>query len=232
MSSQLRLSELFTSIQGEGSLVGMPSVFIRLSGCNLRCIWCDTPYASWDPEGPNLSVEAITEQALATGVRHAVITGGEPMLFAGTEILCQNLAAHGLHLTIETAGTIFRELPCDLMSISPKLSHSDPVGNDWLERHRRTRSDLAPLRDLVRHYEFQLKFVVRGTEIERDLDEIDTILAQLGDVPSSRVVLMPEGVERDTLTESLKALVPVAMGRGYRLSPRMHVDLFGNTKGT
>jgi 7-carboxy-7-deazaguanine synthase len=232
MSLQLRLSELFTSIQGEGSLVGMPSVFIRLSGCNLRCVWCDTPYASWEPEGPNLSVDAIVEQALATGVRHAVVTGGEPMLFAGTETLCQRLAAHGIHLTIETAGTIFRELPCDLMSISPKLSHSDPVGNDWLERHRRTRIDLAPLQQLVRHYEFQLKFVVRGTEIERDLDEIDTILTQLGDVPSSRVVLMPEGVERDTLRESLKALVPVAMSRGYRLSPRMHVDLFGNTKGT
>ena len=83
MSQRLRLSELFTSVQGEGGLVGVPSVFVRLSGCNLRCVWCDTPYASWNPEGPTLDADEIADQALATGIRHAVITGGEPMLFDG-----------------------------------------------------------------------------------------------------------------------------------------------------
>ena len=76
----MKIAEIFYSVQGEGSLVGVPSVFIRTSGCNLRCVWCDTPYTSWNPEGSMMTVAEILEQALASGARHAVVTGGEPMI--------------------------------------------------------------------------------------------------------------------------------------------------------
>src|SRR2546430_7022976 len=78
--SPMKISELFYSIQGEGKLVGMPSVFVRASGCNLRCTWCDTPYASWQPEGSETSIAQILEQAAAYPANHIVLTGGEPMI--------------------------------------------------------------------------------------------------------------------------------------------------------
>src|ERR1043165_1078976 len=76
----LKIAELFYSIQGEGSLLGMPSVFIRTSGCNLRCSWCDTPYTSWNPEGVELSLEQIVQEVRAHPATHVVVTGGEPMI--------------------------------------------------------------------------------------------------------------------------------------------------------
>ena len=76
----MKLSELFYSIQGEGKLVGVPSVFVRASGCNLRCVWCDTPYASWEPEGAEMSVDEIVSRVRHFGADHVVLTGGEPMI--------------------------------------------------------------------------------------------------------------------------------------------------------
>src|SRR6476619_5967909 len=98
----MKIAELFYSIQGEGKLVGVPSVFVRASGCNLRCVWCDTPYASWEPEGENLSVDEILSQVLAHRARHVVVTGGEPMIMPDVEDLCARLKAENLHLTLET----------------------------------------------------------------------------------------------------------------------------------
>lgn len=230
--SNLRISEIFVSVQGEGILTGVPSVFVRTSGCNLRCRWCDTPYASWNPEGPVRAVSELIEEVSAKGVRHIVLTGGEPMLFDGIVPLAEGLSQRGHHLTIETAGTVFRELPCDLMSISPKLANSTPdVDSGWAERHDATRSDLEPLRRLIEGYAFQLKFVV-GDSVEDDLREIDGLLARLPSVPPERVLLMPEGVDVETLRRRQRALVEVCLARGWRLSPRLHVELFGNTRGT
>src|SRR6058998_3000737 len=98
----MKVSELFYSIQGEGKLVGVPSVFVRASGCNLRCTWCDTPYASWEPEGGEITVDQIVEQVLAYRCRHVVLTGGEPMIMPDVEALCAALKTKGLHVTIET----------------------------------------------------------------------------------------------------------------------------------
>ena len=100
----MRIAELYESIQGEGVLTGTPSVFLRASGCNLRCGFCDTPYASWSPEGDDLSVDEIIERTLAFSATHIVITGGEPMLFAEMIPLCDRLREAGRHITIETAG--------------------------------------------------------------------------------------------------------------------------------
>ncbi len=116
----IRICEIYASRQGEGLLSGTPSVFVRTSGCNLRCWFCDTPFASWQPEGEHLSIDEIVSKVLQLAVPHVVITGGEPTIHGNLVDLCRRLREHDRHITIETAGTIFLELACDLISISPK----------------------------------------------------------------------------------------------------------------
>ena len=138
----MRIAEIFRSIQGEGSLTGTESVFVRASGCNLRCSFCDTPYASWSPEGEDLAVEEIVGRVAQFDCRHVVLTGGEPMLFAESIPLCAELRRADRHITIETAGTLYLPVECDLMSISPKLSNSNPSPADdarWARRHEKNR---------------------------------------------------------------------------------------------
>lgn len=226
----LRIAEIFTSVQGEGSWIGVPSTFVRLSGCNLRCRWCDTPYASWKPEGPNRSVEDLLSELVASPVDHVVITGGEPMIFDDLEPLAQGLRDAGKTITIETAGTVFRTVACDLMSISPKLANSTPEG-DWRDRHENTRHQPAVLRQLISRYDYQLKFVV-DPEVGADVLEIEALLAEVGSVDPHRVLLMPEGISSEDLWRRAKLLVPVCIERNWRLTSRMHVDLFGNRRGT
>ena len=227
---KLRIAEIFDSVQGEGIWSGVPSSFIRVSGCNLRCVWCDTPYASWQPEGPFLTLGQIASRV--GRLRHIVLTGGEPMLFEGCVELCRILRARGHVITIETAGTIYREIECDLMSISPKLAHSAPPSSSgWRKRHEQTRTNLESLRRLIQTYPFQLKFVVDPAS-EADLTEIETLLSEIPQVDPDRILLMPEGVHPDELARKMKQLVPVVMDKGWRLCPRLHVELFGNTRGT
>src|SRR5207249_10915638 len=123
----MHISELFYSIQGEGELTGVPSVFIRTSGCNLRCTWCDTKYASWQPEGADVSLDDIIAQVVKHPVTHCVLTGGEPMIAKQIHELARRLHELGKHITIETAGTIAPcGIACDLASLSPKLGRSTP----------------------------------------------------------------------------------------------------------
>src|ERR1035438_2546707 len=192
----LKIAELFYSIQGEGSLVGVPSVFIRTSGCNLRCGWCDTPYTSWRPEGADLTLAQILDEVKAYPARHVVVTGGEPMIAPEIVPLTESLRGLGLHVTIETAGTVFEPVACDLMSISPKLSNSTPAG-EWAARHDRLRIQPAVLRELMARYEYQLKFVI---EKPADVEEVGALAGQLG-APPARVILMPEGTDRDGLSQ-------------------------------
>src|SRR3954466_8168810 len=152
----MRIAEIFYSIQGEGRLAGVPSVFIRTSGCNLRCVWCDTPYTSWQPEGDDLTLEAILERIdHYPQARHVVLTGGEPMITPQVVELTERFRARNLHITIETAGTVFKPVVCDLMSISPKLAPSTPSG-PWQEPHERLRLQPEVLRRLMNAYEYQL----------------------------------------------------------------------------
>src|SRR2546421_2517051 len=109
----MKLSELFYSIQGEGKLTGVPSVFVRASGCNLRCTWCDTPYASWHPEGEDVPVEQIVRRIAEYPARHVVVTGGEPMIMPDIAPLCAALKARGNHITIETAATAYEPVAVD-----------------------------------------------------------------------------------------------------------------------
>jgi len=227
----MRISEIFTSVQGEGMLAGVPSVFVRTSGCNLRCVWCDTPYTSWNPEGGEMSADDIvTEVRRQPQVRHVVVTGGEPMIAPEIVALTESLAAAGLHITIETAGTVYAPVACRLMSISPKLANSTPHTRDggrWAARHERLRYQPEVLRRLMTEYDYQLKFVVASPD---DLSEIHAILREL-DADTAHVCLMPEGVSPEALRERGRWLWDLCVREGFRYSPRLHVDLFGDRRG-
>lgn len=234
----LRINECFVSIQGEGLLVGVPSSFVRVAGCNLRCAWCDSPQTSWSPQGQRESLETLVAFCEA-GPRHVVVTGGEPLLFSPVAELCRRLRALGKHVTIETAGTV--ELPglaVDLMSLSPKLSHSAPHERDpvWGARHeaRRWRPDV--LRPLMAQ-PWQLKFVVRTLgepELQRDLREIEAMLAELEVEAASRerVLLMPECTDPAQLPSAYAKLAEICRDAGFRLGQRLHIAIFGHRPGT
>ena len=147
----MKYSEIFYSIQGEGQLVGLPSVFFRTSYCNLRCIWCDTPYTSWQPENKDISVEDAVAAILAYDCQQVVITGGEPFMQPQAVIsLCQQLQQRGLHITIETNGTLFESVEADLLSISPKLANSNPAtSNHHFQQHQRLRINQPVLRQFL-----------------------------------------------------------------------------------
>ncbi|MDD5562406.1 MAG: 7-carboxy-7-deazaguanine synthase QueE [Thermoanaerobaculaceae bacterium] len=221
------VAETFTSIQGEGMLAGVPSFFIRTSGCNLRCAWCDTPYTSWRPEGSRRSVGDLVAEAAASGCRHVVITGGEPLLQRELPALAAALASAGRHTTVETAGTLAPDFSCDLLSVSPKTSNSDPDGR-FRARHRALRADLGPLLALLaRHPEHQLKFVVCG---EGDIGEVLDLVERVG-AARGRVLLMPEGRTAGEVAARAGVVARLCIAHGFRYSPRLHLDLFGGGRG-
>ncbi len=231
----MRISEIFYSIQGEGELTGVPSVFVRTSGCNLRCAWCDTPYASWNPEGEEMTVEQVVLEVLKHPASHVVLTGGEPMVTKGIHDLAAALKAAGKHITIETAGTVAPAgIACDLASLSPKLANSTPseekAGAAWVERHEKTRLQPDVIAEWVQHYDFQLKFVVSGSEDWAEIPEL-TDLA-LNGVPRHKILLMPEGTDPETLALRRAWILDLCKQFGFRYCPRLHIDLFGNTRGT
>jgi 7-carboxy-7-deazaguanine synthase len=233
MYSAMRVAELFHSIQGEGKLVGVPSVFVRASGCNLRCTWCDTPYASWEPEGPDVSVDEIVRQVRAFDTKHVVLTGGEPMIMPDIVALAEALKSHDHHITIETAATVFKPLPLDLASLSPKLSNSTPwdrEGGRFAVAHEKQRINVPVIQQFIdASPDFQLKFVVSD---ERDLAEIEALLAQLKKWETSDVLLMPEGIDAETLNCRAEWVGEICKRTGFRYCPRLHVYLYGHTRGT
>ena len=222
------ISETFTSIQGEGILAGVPSHFIRTSGCNMRCRWCDTPYTSWEPEGERRRVGELVDEASASGVRHVVVTGGEPLLQREIGTLTEGLAAAGLHITVETAGTVDPSFHCDLLSLSPKTANSDP-SDAHRDRHRLLRLNVVPTAGLLKRFpEHQLKFVVEDAD---DLPEILEMLARLGDVDPSRTLLMAQGGTAEEVAKRAPAVAALCLEHGFRYTPRLHLDLFGGGRG-
>ena len=272
----MRIAEIYSSRQGEGLLTGTPSVFVRASGCNLRCWFCDTPYTSWQPEGEDLSIEEILRQVgdirlptfdlrppasderhaseaanvapppkggtptsdlrLPTSdlrlVRHAVLTGGEPMLFAEMIPLTSRLGEAGFHITIETAGTLHLPVQCDLMSISPKLSSSTPSAERdrrWHRRHEQSRHVPDVVRRLLAEYPYQLKFVI---DAPADCDEVDAYLEEFPEVDRTRVLLMPQGTDAASLAARSAWLEPLSRDRGFRFCPRRQIEWYGYARGT
>ncbi|MFC5971093.1 7-carboxy-7-deazaguanine synthase QueE [Halomarina salina] len=242
-SEALPINELFYSLQGEGTLVGTPSVFVRTSGCNLRCWFCDSYHTSWEPTGAWLSVDDIVERVEEFDAEHVVLTGGEPLVHEASVDLLDRLADRGYHSTVETNGTVYRDAAIDLASVSPKLASSTPTPENapegvdagaWEERHEQRRIDHDALTRLVEEYETQLKFVVTGSD---DMPEIAALVDDLRErasvpIPDHRVLLMPEGVTREQVDETRTEVADLAMEHGYRYTPRLHVDLWNDAPGT
>lgn len=230
----MRIAEVYSSIQGEGQYAGTPSVFVRTSGCNLRCWFCDTPFTSWQPEGPQVSVTALLRQVAEFSIEHVVLTGGEPLLQPDSVGLCEQLLAAGHFVTIETAGTVFRPAPASLMSISPKLANSSPAyasnasATRWTSRHERARANRDVIRRLIQSSAYQFKFVV---DRPTDLVEVQDYLADWPDVPGERVWLMPQARTRTELEARSQWLAAEAQRCGYRFSSRWQIAQFDNQRG-
>lgn len=221
--------EIFASVQGEGASMGVPSTFVRLAICNLRCDWCDTAY-TWDwtryaraEHILPLAVEDVAARVAAFVPRNVVVTGGEPLVQRRQLVpLLQRLHHHGFRLELETNGTIApAELAglVDQFNVSPKLAHS---GNDGLARIR--PAALHAFAELPHAY---FKFVVRD---ENDLGEVEALRETFA-LPAGRVILMPEGRTAAELSARGAALAEQCTARGYRFSTRLHIYLWGDRRG-
>lgn len=228
----MQIAEIFRSIQGESTYAGLPCIFVRLTGCNLRCVWCDTPYTSWRPEGKNWTIEKILREVGKYPARHVVVTGGEPLLAPELGELTAALHGRGAHITIETAATIFKPVAGDLISMSPKLSNSTPwkrAGGRFAALHEEGRLKPDVIGQFLKRYDCQLKFVV---ERRGDFAEIRRLLAKLEPVEPARVLIMAQATTRAALTAKAGWIVKLCLKHGYGYSPRLHIDLFGNRRGT
>ncbi len=146
--------------------------------------------------------------------------------------LCAALSQQGKHVTIETAGTVFKEVACDLMSISPKLNNSTPSrdrANEWADRHEQTRFRPDVVRQLIDRHDYQLKFVV---DQPTDIDSITDYLDHVRPVIADKVMLMPQGIEVEALNEKAQWIAPICRQHGFTFCPRRHIEWYGNKRGT
>lgn len=233
----VRITEIFHSIQGEGEFAGTPSVFVRTTGCNLRCWFCDTPYSSWRPEGSQCRWQDVLDLVVAHDERHVVITGGEPLLQRDVVPLTEALAKADKFVTVETAGTVYRPVHADLMSISPKLAGSTPgpanvkaaeFAGHWTSRHAARREVRPVLQRLRAEYSHQFKFVVDNPG---DLDDVTAFLSGFPPIDPQRIWLMPQALTSEQLEVQSAWLEPRALALGYRFSSRLQIAQFGNVRG-
>ena len=252
------------TFQGEGKMVGIPCLFVRTAGCNLRCVWslpngevslCDTPYSSFDLRGSGeWDVHHVIETLVCNmgNLKHLVISGGEPMIQHKPLLeLCSKIKEWlGLHITIETNGTIFDPKLAkvvDFFSLSPKLKNSTPnanklkklkmIGFDNFELlHEQRRIDTKTLQKFIKlrskpdrdKYDFQLKFVISNPSEE---DEIKELLSKLKGWKPEDIVLMPVGINEKELKASTNLCWAMAVRNGWRFTPRLHIDVFGDKPG-
>ena len=239
----MKVCESMNTLQGEGKYVGVPSYFVRTTGCNLRCAWknpdgsitkCDTPYSSWNPEaGEDMGAEQILDKLKGKLLTHIVITGGEPTLQADLPEVVKELVQEGYTITIETNGTRYVELPKEnvLLSISPKLKTSYSQPNESFERklHERNNHFSENIKRYVDEgYEVQLKFVYNTPD---DEEEIVSLLKELDCVFDNQVWCMPQGITEEQFKQKQKEMFNVCMKKGWNYSPRLHIDVFGNKRG-
>ncbi|MDB5334764.1 MAG: queE [Planctomycetaceae bacterium] len=227
----LRVAEIFRSLQGEGLFAGTTSLFLRTTGCNLRCWFCDTPYTSWEPEGHQRPWKDVLDELLADDCQHVVITGGEPLLQPNLVPLTHELHAAGRIVTIETAGTVYRPVAADLMSISPKLSNSQPSverSARWAARHASQRCNRPILHQLIAEYPAQLKFVI---DQPSDITELEEFLDAPPPLPRDSVWVMPQARTNAEIIAKSGWLLSAAEAHGFRYSSRLHIEMFGNVRG-
>lgn len=225
------VNEIFgRTIQGEGPHTGQNVSFLRLSGCNLSCVWCDTPY-SWDwerydrnEESHKHSVSDVAEALTNLGANRVVITGGEPMIQQRHFPLLHQLT--GMKIDVETNGT---KMPTDevieavdLFCVSPKLAHA----GDSAEMRIKPEV-LQKFSELAKQGKAFFKFVV---ESEDDFSEVEHFL-EIGEIPDSAVWIMPEGTTYETHMSKLLALTDSIVERGWNVSSRLHVLIWGTERG-
>ena len=219
MDLSLRISEMFTSVQGEGPSVGTPSVFVRLQGCSVGCAWCDTKY-SWDAgRGEELTFERLLHRVTEAGPRNVVVTGGEPLEHPALVPLVTALHALPRRIEVETAGiAVPPDLPVDQWNVSLKLAHSGvPLAR------RLASPAIERFRDLGAWF----KFVVGD---ERDLDEVLAIQSRHA-LPSDRILLMPLGLRREEQQALMPDVISWCTRHGFRFSPRLHILVWGPRRG-
>jgi len=228
VNTTLRIAEIFHSLQGEGQFVGIPTVFVRTTGCNLRCWFCDTEYTSWNPQGAPQTIDEIVETVESFDCEHVDITGGEPLLQSNVVELSDTLKQRGHFITVETAGTLFRPVVADLIALSPKLANSTPDDQSWSKKHDSLRDRPDVIMQFVQKYHYQLKFVI---DEPADLDEVAQYLRRFPEIPPQRVLIMPQATTAEQLTAKNEWLESAASRLGYQVSPRLHVALYGNERG-
>lgn len=210
----MQVNEIFYSIQGEGINIGQPSVFLRLSGCHLRCVWCDTKY-TWDlKSGRQMSVEKVAEKIKEFPTKNLVITGGEPLI-QQSEIRKLLELLPGYYVEIETSGSILSTID-DIINhynCSPKLSNSE--------------------NKVFKLFKFPAektyyKFVVSDT---KNLEEIKQVIKD-HNIDKSKVLLMPEGIKKREIQEKSLWLAEICKKENLRFTPRLHIYLWGNKRKT
>jgi len=245
-SKTLPINELYTCLQGEGKLTGVPHIFIRVSGCRLRCqfanSFCDTPYSSWGPEKGKFTYEDIFEFYMNNRhIKHTMITGGGPTLHRNMLVeLCHLAKEFDHYITIETEGSESVGTMADLISLSPKLSNSTPRPGTWMpylnrevtekdkEKHEKWRCNYDAMMNLIDlHPDYQLKPVISNEEDLQEVKELQKIL----DIPNEKVYLMPEGLEPKQLNERRRWLMDLCVREGYNFTDRLHIIAYGDTRG-
>jgi 7-carboxy-7-deazaguanine synthase len=239
--------EIFHSIQGEGKSLGLPSIFVRTSLCNLHCVWCDTDY-TWNWVGTRFphdndvkpeyrkfdkkkwiaqcSVEEITERVAAFPCHNVILTGGEPMLQQAALADLMNalrMRTDAYRFEVETNGTLVPQpvfdAGIDQYNVSPKLENS---GNT-----RKLREKPAAYRFFAESPKSNFKFVVAKQD---DLTEVLELQNRYS-IAAEKIWLMPEGRSRQTLTKRRQWLVELCKMHGFRYSDRLHVQIWGSKKG-
>ncbi|HNJ47503.1 MAG TPA: 7-carboxy-7-deazaguanine synthase QueE [Novosphingobium sp.] len=231
--------EIFASLQGEGPSAGRPVAFVRLSRCNLACVWCDTAY-TWRFEGDNrphrdgqsferqanqvvLDEAEVAARIMALGQGRLVITGGEPLL-QGAALARMVALLEGMEIEIETNGSVAPHAALDPLvtqyNVSPKLKHAgNPLESSQIPER---------LAEWSKKPQVWFKFVISAPH---DLGEVLALIETYG-IGRERVFVMPEGTSSEVLRERERWLAPLALEHGLRLTDRLHIHLYGDTRGT
>ncbi len=208
------INEMFLSVQGEGIYTGIPSMFIRVAGCNLNCPWCDSAYAKSQEDGNETSISSIVDEVKKHDVEHVVITGGEPTIYPEElKVLCNELNSLNKKITIETNSTLFVDCNPHLLSLSPKLY----LG--WEEEIIK--------KNLSKKCKIQIKIVVDS--IEEALDAIKRI--ENFDIKKENVFLMPNAATREKHIRGAAWLVPFCCNNNVRFGGRLQTLLWNSEHG-
>lgn len=229
---EIPVSEIFYSVQGEGIHSGTPAVFVRTYTCNLYCTWCDSKYTWLGQEHSKagveyslLTVSRVIEKVDRFGCKHLVLTGGEPLLHQKRlGRLLSVLKGKGYFIEVETNGTVAPTKDVvemiDCFNVSPKISNSKVT--------EEARIRPVPLKSFVASGKAWFKFVVCA---EQDVKEVEAMVSRF-DLPSDKVILMPEGTDTTTIVSRGKWVADVCKEKGFKFSPRLHILLYGNQRGT